>query len=166
MFTLKFLRSSIFIIISSIIFFLPEIIKAPQVGVEFIQVFPDGEVKELVIIEGNTLVSFTKVESPETFSPKKIEVIVTAYSSTEGETDSDPFITAAGTQVREGIVANNFLSFGTKIKIPEIFGEKIFVVEDRMHWRKGNYHIDVWFPDYWKALNFGAKRTYIEIVEE
>ena len=90
--------------------------------------------------------------------------MVTGYSSTEDQTDSDPFVTAAGTLVREGIVANNFFSLGTKIKIPELFGDKIFVVEDRMSWGKGNYYIDIWFPDYWQALNFGAKRTYIEVL--
>jgi len=91
--------------------------------------------------------------------------VVTAYSSTVAQTDSDPFITAAGTWVKEGIVASNLLPFGTEIRIPEIYGEKIFVVEDRMSWRKGEYHIDIWFPSYWEALNFGTKKTYIEILE-
>jgi 3D (Asp-Asp-Asp) domain-containing protein len=95
---------------------------------------------------------------------KTIYVIVTAYSSTPLETDDTPFITALGTTVRDGIVAANFLPFGTKIKIPELFGSKIFVVEDRMSPTKG-YHIDVWFPSREQALNFGAHLTYIEIIE-
>ncbi|HPO68394.1 MAG TPA: hypothetical protein PLE40_01455 [Candidatus Pacearchaeota archaeon] len=96
---------------------------------------------------------------------EKIEVIITAYSSTPWETDDDPFITASGTTVKDGIVANNFLPFGTKIRIPEIYGDKIFIVEDRMHPAKGNYHIDIWFPSYYEAKNFGVKESYIEIVE-
>ena len=97
--------------------------------------------------------------------PIKMEVIVTAYSSTFWQTDDTPYITAAGTWVRNGIVAANFLPFGTKIRIPEIYGDEVFVVEDRMHPRN-HYHVDVWLPSYWEALNFGAKRTYIEILEE
>ena len=92
-------------------------------------------------------------------------MIVTAYSSTPFETDSDPFITAAGTQVRDGIIANNLLPFGTKIRLPELYGEKVFIVEDRMSWKKGPYHFDIWFPSHWEAKKFGAQRTYLEILE-
>ena len=92
-------------------------------------------------------------------------VAVTAYSSSPYETDSSPFITASGDWVQDGIVAANFLSFGTKIKIPELFGDKIFTVQDRMHPRK-KYQIDIWFPSRSEALEFGAHYTYIELVEE
>ena len=92
--------------------------------------------------------------------------MATAYSSTVWQTDSTPFITAAGTGVRDGIIANNLLPFGTKVMVPEIYPDKIFVVEDRMHSRKGYYHIDIWFPTYIEAKNFGAKTTYIEVLEE
>ncbi len=119
----------------------------------------------LVITEENSLLPISNPSNPKLASFQKISVIVTAYSSSPWETDSNPHITAAGTWVRDGIVANNYLPLGTKIKIPELYGDKIFVVEDRMSWRKGNYHIDIWFPSYWEALNFGAKRTYIEILE-
>jgi len=92
-------------------------------------------------------------------------VAVTAYSSSPCETDSSPFITASGDWVQDGIVAVNFLSFGTKIKIPELFGDKIFTVQDRMHPRK-KYQVDIWFPSRIDALEFGAHYTYIELVEE
>ena len=119
----------------------------------------------LVIIEGNSLAPIAHLFTPKSQSVRRIKVVVTAYSSTSWETDGDPYITAAGTWVRDGIVANNYLPLGTKIRMPEIFGEKVFVVEDRMSWKKGNYQVDIWFPNYWEALNFGAKRTYIEILE-
>lgn len=96
---------------------------------------------------------------------KKIKMVVTAYSSTPEQTDSTPFITASGKNVADGIVANNMLPFGTKIRIPEVYGDKIFVVEDRMHQRKGKYHLDIWFPEYSQAKNFGAKIIYIEVLE-
>lgn len=94
---------------------------------------------------------------------QKIPVIITAYSSTVWQTDDTPYITAAGTYVRTGIVAANFLPFGTKIKIPEIYDDAIFIVEDRMH-PKNNGMVDIWFPTYWQALNFGAKTTYVEVL--
>ena len=126
---------------------------------------PQDLEKRLPLLQENSLLAISDPSNPEFQLTQKIEVVVTAYSSTVDQTDSDPFITAAGTWVKEGIVASNLLPFGTEIRIPEIYGEKIFVVEDRMSWRKGEYHIDIWFPSYWEALNFGTKKTYIEILE-
>ena len=96
---------------------------------------------------------------------KKVKMIITAYSSTPDQTDDTPFITASGKHVASNIVANNMLPFGTKIRIPELYGDKIFVVEDRMHTRKGNYMADIWMPEYSQAKNFGVKVTEIEVVE-
>ena len=121
--------------------------------------------EELVFFEGNTLYSNSNPSNPEPKVVQKLPVVVTAYSSTPWQTDSNPYITAAGTRVKDGIIANNLLPFGTKVKIPELYGDKVFVVEDRMSWKKGNYHVDIWFPTFWQAKNFGAKRTYIEILE-
>jgi len=123
------------------------------------------DLNSLATVEGNSLLPIAKPINPEPEKIWRIRVVATAYSSTPWETDGNPYITAAGTWVRDGIIASNYLPFGTKVKIPELFGDKIFVVEDRMSWKKGNYHIDIWFPSYWEALNFGAKRTYIEILE-
>lgn len=36
-----------------------------------------------------------------------------AYSSTNGQTDGTPYLTAIGTPVRDGIIAANFLPIGT-----------------------------------------------------
>jgi 3D (Asp-Asp-Asp) domain-containing protein len=121
--------------------------------------------EKLLIFNENTLIPASDPSNPEPKVVKKLPVTVTAYSSTENQTDSEPFITAAGTGVRDGIIANNYLPFGTKVRMPEIYGDKVFVVEDRMNWKKGYYHVDIWFPSYWEALNFGAKRTYIEVLE-
>lgn len=120
---------------------------------------------QIVTLQNNSFMAISDPSNPEPEIAKKIRVVVTAYSSTPWETWGDPFITAAGTGVRDGIVANNLLPFGTKVRFPEIYGDKIFVVEDRMNSRKGHYHFDIWFPDHGQALNFGAKRTYIEVLE-
>lgn len=122
------------------------------------------ENKELATIQGNSILPISNPNQPVK-PAQNIKMIVTAYSSTLWETDNDPFITASGSGVKEGIVANNMLPFGTEIRIPELYGDKVFVVEDRMNWRKSNYHIDIWFPNYSEALNFGAKITYIEVSE-
>jgi len=98
-------------------------------------------------------------------SVRTIKVIATAYSSTPDQTDDTPFITASGKHVADGIIANNLLAFGTKVRIPELYGDKVFVVEDRMNKRKGNYQVDIWMPDRPSAVNFGAKTVDIEVLE-
>ncbi len=98
---------------------------------------------------------------------KKYLVTVTGYSSSFDETDNTPFITASGVYVYDGAVASNFLKLGTKIKIPSLFGDKIFVVEDTMNQRFKDKRIDIWFPSKLEALNFGIhKNIEIEIIEE
>ena len=101
----------------------------------------------------------------ETADVIKLEITVTGYSSSYDETDADPFTTASGKGVRDGIVATNLLPFGTRVRIPEEFGDKVFVVEDRMHRRFSN-RIDVWFPSKSEAREFGKKNLEIEILPD
>ena len=96
---------------------------------------------------------------------KTIKVVITAYSSTLDQTDDSPFVTASGKCVKDGTIANNMLPFGTKIMIPALYGDKVFVVEDRMNKRKGNYHFDIWMPSKPLAVNFGVKTAEIEVLE-
>lgn len=90
-------------------------------------------------------------------------VTATGYSSTPDQTDDTPFITASGTTVRDGIIATNFLPFGTLVRIPHLFGDKIFVVEDRMN-RRYATRVDIWFPERELAKIFGVKKVLIEVV--
>ncbi len=122
----------------------------------------DEEILDFQIVQQTTLLPSAPLPAIEV--SKKLKVMVTAYSSTVWETQGDPFITASGSRVRDGIVANNLLPFGVEVRLPEVFGDKVFVVEDRMHSRKGYYHVDVWFPSYESALAFGAKITEMEIL--
>lgn len=91
--------------------------------------------------------------------------VITAYSSTVWQTDSSPFITAAGTHVRDGIVAANTLPFGTKIMIPDLFGDKVFTVEDRMA-PKNHHKIDIWFPTTYEARQFGVKKAQVLVLAD
>lgn len=120
-------------------------------------------------ISNSDLTSVSATSSPATSKAtlnkvaKKYVVTATAYSSSVDETDDTPFITARGTYVRDGIIATNFLPFGTAVKIPDLFGDKIFVVEDRMN-RRYTDRIDLWFPSKSSALRFGVRTVSIEIV--
>ncbi|MBI4272761.1 3D domain-containing protein [Candidatus Uhrbacteria bacterium] len=100
---------------------------------------------------------------------KERVVIVTAYSSTADQTDSSPCITANGFNVcehnRENIIAANFLPFGTRVRLPTIYGEKVFTVQDRMHPRHAS-RVDIWMKTRTKAKQFGVKRSTVEIVPE
>ena len=117
---------------------------------------------EFLAIGGNSLLPSSALPEPKVV--KTVNVVVTAYSSSIFETDDTPTITASNTEVRDGIIANNLLPFGTKIRLPELYGDKIFVVEDRMNRRKGSYHFDIWFPSHREAKRFGVENTYLEVL--
>jgi 3D (Asp-Asp-Asp) domain-containing protein len=93
-----------------------------------------------------------------------VTVTMTAYSSTIDQCDSTPFITASGTHVHDGTIAANFLPIGTKVKIPSVFGDKIFTVEDRMNARYYK-RLDIWFETRQEALNFGIQTLEVEVYE-
>ncbi len=129
---------------------------------ELAQGYPDNQPSGVLTVQENSLLPSSPLPTPKVV--RTINVIVTAYSSTPEETDDTPFITAAGTTVRDGIVANNLFPFGTKIRMPELYGDKVFTVEDHMNSKKGDYHFDIWFPSHREAEIFGAKLTYIEVL--
>jgi 3D (Asp-Asp-Asp) domain-containing protein len=91
-----------------------------------------------------------------------IKAITTAYSSTPDQTDSTPFITANGSHVRDGIVATNMFPFGTKVRFPDVYGDKVFSVEDRMHTRFSD-RFDIWMETREEAIIFGAQYVTIEV---
>ena len=105
-----------------------------------------------------------EIISDSQVKPAAAPITITAYSSTPDQTDDTPFITASGYPVEDGIVAANFLAFNTKIKLPELYGDKIFTVKDRMA-KKNSHKIDIWFPTTEAAKNFGVKKTIVDIVE-
>lgn len=94
---------------------------------------------------------------------KTMVVVATAYNSLPGQTDSTPDITASGTRTRHGVVAANFLRIGTNVRFPDLYGNTIFIVEDRMNARYGLGRVDIWMENYSDAKIFGAKRLVMEI---
>ncbi len=95
---------------------------------------------------------------------KRMTVDMTAYSSTEDQTDDSPFITASGAHVADGIVAANFLPLHTRVKIPSLYGEKVFVVEDRMN-RRYTQRMDIWMETREEAMKFGLKKAEIVVLK-
>ena len=90
---------------------------------------------------------------------------ITAYSSRPEETDDSPFITADMSHVRDGIIAANFLKFGTKVRMPELYGDKVFEVHDRMN-RRFPDRVDIWMENYPSTIKFGIKHNVkIEIIK-
>jgi len=116
-------------------------------------------------IVGNAV---TPVNSPKGGVSKTIRqfymVEVSAYNSEVGQTDDSPFITAKGTHVRNGIVATNMFPFGTALKIPALYGDKIFVVEDRMNTRYQK-NVDVWLESKADAIKLGRRLVQIEVIK-
>ena len=87
--------------------------------------------------------------------------IITAYNAEKGQTDNSPTITASGQKVREGIVANNCLAFGSKVGI----GDKIYEVQDRKNERYGCEYFDIFMNSKQEAINFGIRTEVVAIVE-
>ncbi len=135
-------------------------ISQPQVEVDSdVQLEP---AEQLATIHGQALVQTINPDMPIVIN--KRFVVVTAYSSTLDQTDSTPFITASGARVYDGIVACNFLRFGTRVRFPDIYGDKIFVVEDRMA-LKNSHKIDIWFDSREEAKQFGVKVLRVEVLK-
>lgn len=97
-----------------------------------------------------------------------VTVVVSGYTSRPCETDSTPFVTAANTATRRGVLAlsRDLVRRYTK-GAPFEFGDVVhlhgigdFVVEDSMN---GRYvrHADIWFESLSDAREFGRKRAVL-----
>ncbi|OGY68780.1 MAG: hypothetical protein A3B94_00815 [Candidatus Jacksonbacteria bacterium RIFCSPHIGHO2_02_FULL_43_10] len=92
---------------------------------------------------------------------------ITAYSSTPDQTDGSPYLAARGHVVHWGMVAANDLKIGTQVRMPDLFGDQVFTVLDRMNARySGGWRLDVWMPVRDDAKRFGKRYTRVEIVQE
>ena len=114
--------------------------------------------------------SFPEIADAE---PRRVSwVTMTAYSSEVAQTDSTPCIPADWTynlcehyedDGSQDTIAANFLPLGTKVRFPELYGDKIFTVRDRMNARYGHGRGDFWMPERQLAVDFGVKLIQMEI---
>ena len=144
--------------------FSPRIVKAKPIDKnarltqEIAEFYDSG--KKMPKIKVDIADGLVKKDRPD----KTLRAVITAYTSTKDQTDDDPFIAATGKRVHDGMIAANFLPFGTKVKIPALYGDKIFVVEDRMNARYGYGRMDMWMDaTKAEARKFGVKRVEVEI---
>ncbi len=112
-------------------------------------------------IEEETVKQLPEISYKEPISSKNGTLF--AYSSTPSQTNGNPFITASGKRVADGTVANNCLPFGTVVKFPELFGDKTFIIQDRMAARYGCDKYDIWHASTQQAIQFGKHYSTVEI---
>ena len=115
----------------------------------------------------NETKSFGNLPVSEDARPRKtFTVPMTAYTSDPAQTDDTPCITASGMDVcerdQEDVVAANFLPLGTRVRIPELYGDRIFTVQDRMNARYDK-RMDFWMKDIKQAKKFGLKYATVEV---
>jgi len=137
-----------------------------------------------VITETSRLAPETLVTAGPEANPRFV-LRATGYNSLESQTDSTPFITATGARTRFGIVAvsrdllGSEFPYGSLVRIRDLGNyytgrgagafqamldqQGLFIVEDTMHARKTN-QIDVWFPAYGTAVNWGVRKIEVELV--
>jgi 3D (Asp-Asp-Asp) domain-containing protein len=90
----------------------------------------------------------------------RIRAEVTAYSSSPDETWGDPFVTASGRPVGDGVVAcPRRLPFGTRVRI----GARTYTCWDRLH-PKYDDRFDIWKPSKEEAIAFGRRRLTVEVL--
>jgi len=113
--------------------------------------------------------SIATLDESEIPAGKSMVVTMTAYNSEAAQTDGDPCTTANGFNVcKHGVedtVAANFLPLGTKVMIPDHFGDRVFVVRDRTARKYGN-RVDVWMLKRSDALQFGKRHLRVVVLAD
>ena len=110
----------------------------------------------IVSIVGSLPGTTIHYEAPQ---PERVRAIVTAYTSSEDETDDTPHITASGERTRDGIVANNCLKFGTVVEIDS----RHYEVQDRLNKRYGCERFDIWMESKGEAFEWGRRELSVAI---
>lgn len=150
-------------------------------------IIKEGALEDLVSPEANGTIVATSEAEPNIPSSEEVRAklpvaeekpevkvlstsvhVITAYNSEVGQTDDSPCITANGFNVCqhgvEDTIAANFLKFGTKVQIPDLFGDRIFIVRDRMN-KKHPDRVDVWMLKRADAIKFGKRSAKIVVIE-
>ncbi len=126
----------------------------------------DDEIED----SGDAPNTFPEVEDRE--PTRVIAAVMTAYSSEAAQTDASPCIPADWKYNlcehyekygEQNTIAANFLPLGTKVRFPDLYGDKVFTVRDRMNARYGVGRGDIWMPSKAEAKKFGVKKVTMEI---
>ena len=146
----------LFLLVSMLVFSFPQVSISQDFNRTIIGPMPKESIK--AYYNGPTLPEISARAADRT-----MYIMVSAYNSLPEQTDSTPFITASNTRTRDGIVATNSLPFGSIVRFPDVYGDKEFVVEDRMN-KRYYYQMDIWMEHRVDAVNFGSQFLKMEIL--
>lgn len=123
-----------------------------------------------VLFAGNISAEDSRLPENKTLNVKYSQkLILTAYNSEVAQCDDNPCVTANGFNVckhgKEDTVAINGVKFGTKVRFPDLFGDRVFVVRDRMNARYDSDRGDIWMISKTDAKKFGVKVAKMEVLE-
>lgn len=93
--------------------------------------------------------------------PQTMQIVVSYYTASRDETDDTPCITADGTNIcpaKVPVIANNCLSFGTKVRI----NGTLYEVHDRMAQRFGCEQFDILLTDKAEAIRRGRHTAELQ----
>ena len=156
---------SIFVVVLASAVLYPTIANADMANE---QLLPDAQTVALIIeqMQNETRPYGNLPESGAALPHRVYTIPLTAYTSEVGQTDDTPCITASGLDVcernEENVVAANFLPLGTRVRIPELYGDRVFYVEDRMN-KRYTYKMDIWMKSKSDAKQFGLQKATIEV---
>jgi 3D (Asp-Asp-Asp) domain-containing protein len=93
-----------------------------------------------------------------------LQVRLTGYTNQPPGNGAHGYLTRSGTQVRWGIVAVDpqVIPLGSRLMIEGF--DDVFVAEDTGGGVRGS-HVDIYFPDYFSAVQFGVQYRTIAILE-
>ena len=146
---------------------LGELVKIADSPANLLPVF-EQELNEIAAVEHYGNLPKTEYKEPAAIW----NAIATAYSSDFRQTDSTPCITAnmfnicEAPEPQQNIIANNCLRFGTRVSLPDIFGDRIFIVKDRLNSRYGCERVDIWMHGQEQAKFFGVKYGKMHIYDD
>jgi 3D (Asp-Asp-Asp) domain-containing protein len=170
----------IFLIIAGLVLIsspaLADIENSGNISLDY-QLVPENQVNNLIQMLNPEVIDNGGIQRKDSHLPENkgliakysINAVITAYNSDIGQTDETPCITANGFNLcmhgQEDTVAINGVKMGTKVRFPGLFGNKVFVVRDRMNARYNSSRVDVWMLSRADAKNFGVKMTRMEVLE-
>ena len=124
--------------------------------------------KSAIMLSGEELEdSLTHWQDTQRLPRETVSIVymnASAYNSLPNQTDGSPYKTAIGSLTRHGVIASNYFPIGTRIRIPDHYGDQEFRVEDRMNPRYDKT-LDIWMEHKADAKQFGRRYIKVEVVQ-